>query len=113
MNAPAIMQRAAAGLGNVTVDSDAYRRRRDMLMEGLSGAGYEFTKPQGTFYLFCKSPIADDVKFARHLLSYNVLVVPGSGFGRAGYFRIAYCVSEELIKKAIPKFKEAINSLPE
>ncbi|MDY6968723.1 MAG: pyridoxal phosphate-dependent aminotransferase [Spirochaetota bacterium] len=111
VNAPAVIQRVVAELNDVTVDAEIYKRRRDILMDGLSSAGYDFIKPDGSFYLFCKSPIDDDVEFVRHLQKYNVLVVPGSGFGTPGYFRISYCISEDVIKRAIPKFKEAIESL--
>ena len=111
VNAPAVIQRVVAELNDVTVDAEIYKRRRDILMDGLSSAGYDFIKPDGSFYLYCKSPIDDDVEFVRHLQKYNVLVVPGSGFGTPGYFRISYCISEDVIKRAIPKFKEAIESL--
>jgi aspartate aminotransferase len=47
----------------------------------------------------------------KHLQKYNVLVVPGTGFGGPGYFRIAYCVGENVISRSIPKFKEALEAL--
>jgi len=53
----------------------------------------------------------DDVAFAAHLQKYNVLVVPGVGFGAPGYFRIAYCVSEDVIERSIPRFREAMEAL--
>jgi aspartate aminotransferase len=110
VNAPALMQRIVALLNDAKVDVNIYKKRRDIFMEGLKTAGYIFSEPEGAFYLFCKSPDKDDVKFVRHLQKYNVLVVPGAGFGGPGYFRIAYCVSEKVIEKAIPKFKEALDS---
>lgn len=110
VNAPAIMQRIVAKLNDVAVNVSIYKRRRDLLMVGLKEAGYEFSEPEGAFYLFCKAPGGDDVKFVRYLQKYNILAVPGVGFGGPGYFRIAYCVSEKVIEKAIPKFKEAITS---
>ena len=111
VNAPALMQRAAARLGEVKVDVNAYKKRRDLFCDGLKAAGYDFTKPEGAFYIFCKSPMKDDVAFAAHLQKYNVLVVPGVGFGAPGYFRIAYCVSEDVIERSIPRFKEAMEAL--
>jgi aspartate aminotransferase len=111
VNAPALMQKAVAGLTGISVDINAYRKRRDRLMEGLKAAGYEFAMPEGAFYIFCKSPIADDVAFTKHLIKYNILSVPGVGFGGPGYFRLAYCVPESVITRAIPKFREAIESI--
>lgn len=110
VNAPALMQRVVADLSDVTVDVGLYQSRRDQLAEGLKEAGYEFNEPEGAFYIFCKSPVDDDVAFVRHLQKYNILVVPGSGFGGPGYFRIAYCVSENVIRKALPEFAKALKS---
>jgi aspartate aminotransferase len=111
VSAPALMQRLVARLSRISVDVSAYKRRRDLLIEGLGDAGYQYVVPQGAFYLFCKSPIEDDVEFVRYLQRYNILVVPGSGFGGPGYFRIAYGVPERVIEKAIPRFKEALIDL--
>ncbi len=110
VNAPALMQRAVALLIEAAVDIDAYRRRRDLLVNGLYGAGYNFPKPSGAFYVFCKSPASDDVAFVRHLLRFNILAVPGVGFAGPGYFRLAYCVSEDVISGSLPKFKEALQT---
>jgi len=111
VNAPALMQRIVAELGDVLVDVAAYKRRRDIFIEGLGSAGYDLTPPEGAFYIFCKSPIEDDVSFIRHLQKYNILAVPGSGFGGPGYFRLAYCVPEDMIERSIPKFRLALEEL--
>ncbi|MBP7734776.1 MAG: pyridoxal phosphate-dependent aminotransferase [Spirochaetes bacterium] len=111
VNAPALMQRIVAQLTDVTVDITPYRKRRDLLADGLKSAGYSFPMPEGAFYIYCKSPLADDVAFIQHLQKFNVLAVPGSGFGGPGYFRMAYCVPEDVIKRSIPKFKEAMDKL--
>ncbi len=111
VNSPALMQRTVSKLLDVSVNVEMYKKRRDLLMEGLRQAGYSFIKPEGAFYIFCKSPVPDDVEFVKHLQKFNVLVVPGSGFGGPGYFRIAYCVSENVINRAIPRFKEALDSI--
>jgi aspartate aminotransferase len=110
VNAPALMQRIVSELNEAAVDVDIYKKRRDIFMSGLRDAGYEFNEPEGAFYLFCKAPGGDDVKFVKHLQKYNVLVVPGVGFGGPGYFRIAYCISEDVIERSIPKFKEALST---
>jgi len=110
VNAPALMQRVVAELTEVSVDVEIYKRKRDLFIEGLSSAGYDYVKPEGAFYIFCKSPSDDDVDFVKHLQKYNILAVPGVGFGGPGYFRLAYCVPEDTIKNSIPKFKEALES---
>jgi aspartate aminotransferase len=70
--------------------------------------GYEMIKPQGAFYFFPKSPIKDELEFIKILYSKNILTVPGRGFGRSGYFRIAYCVAQSVIERSLEGFKEAI-----
>jgi aspartate aminotransferase len=107
VNAPALMQRVVQHLQGTCVDVRVYQARRDRFCQGLAEAGYEFIKPQGAFYLFPKSPIPDDVAFVRLLQEENILVVPGSGFGGPGYFRIAYCVDEQTIESAMPGFARA------
>ena len=111
VNANALMQRVVARLAGVKVDVDVYQRRRDLLCDALGPMGYEFHRPQGAFYLFPKSPTPDDAEFCDLLLKQNVIVVPGSGFGRAGYFRISYAVKEEVIERSLPAFQRAIKGL--
>jgi aspartate aminotransferase len=108
VNAPALMQRVVAEVQGATVDTAAYARKRDLLCEGLDAAGYEFNKPAGAFYLFPKSPDPDEVAFVKLLQEERILVVPGRGFGAPGYFRIAYCCSDDTIRNAIPGFRRAI-----
>ena len=98
------MQRIVANLQHVAVNVKIYQKKRDLLCKGLAKAGYQFTKPQGAFYLFVKSPIPDDVKFVQMLLQKNILVVPGSGFGCPGYFRIAFCVDDATIVNSMDGF---------
>jgi aspartate aminotransferase len=108
VNAPALMQRAISHLLEVSVDMSIYQKKRDMLYEGLVSAGYELVKPEGAFYLFPKTPIEDDVAFVRELQEENILTVPGSGFGGPGHFRIAYCVSDEVIERSLPGFERVM-----
>ena len=108
VNAPALVQRTIPFLLEDSVDISLYRQKRDMLCDGLAPFGYDFTKPEGTFYLFPRTPIEDDVAFVTALQEENILTVPGSGFGGPGHFRIAYCVSDKVIEKAMPGFERVI-----
>jgi aspartate aminotransferase len=108
VNAPALMQRVVACMQGMSVEISEYARKREMLCNGLAGFGYEFIKPPGTFYLFPRSPIPDDVEFTAALKDERVLVVPGSGFDGPGYFRIAFCVDDDVIKNSMPSFERAI-----
>lgn len=111
VNAPALMQRVIAKLQGAHVDVEEYRRKRDLLCDGLSSLGYRFQKPEGAFYLFVRSPIEDDVAFVKELLKERIITVPGSGFGGPGYFRIAYCVGDKTITNAMDGFRKVIERL--
>lgn len=105
-NAPALAQKAAADAINASVDIDDYREKRDFLYENLTKLGFEMVEPNGTFYLFPKSLLEDDVEFVqRAAREYNILLVPGSGFGCPGYFRMSYCADFDMIKKSLPAFE--------
>jgi len=107
VNAPALMQRTIQDLQGVSVDVKFYQEKRDMISEGLERIGYRFERPKGAFYLFVQSPIDDDVRFVQALQEELILTVPGSGFGCAGYFRIAFCVDDDTIVRALPGFERA------
>ena len=104
VNAPAIMQYVIARLQGSSVDASIYQRKRDLLCGMLKDLGYSFVLPEGAFYLFPRSPIDDDVQFVQDLLQEQILVVPGTGFGRSGHFRIAYCVNDAVITGAADGF---------
>jgi aspartate aminotransferase len=108
VNAPALMQRVVACMQGMSVDIGEYKRKRDLLCDGLSEAGYTFITPPGAFYLFPRTPIADDVAFVRDLQQELILVVPGSGFAGPGHFRIAFCVDDQTIVNAMPGFKKVM-----
>lgn len=106
VNAPALMQRLVAGLQRESVDVGAYQRKRDLLYDRLTGLGFRMVKPGGGFYLFPQSPLADDVAFVRLAQQHRILLVPGAGFGAPGYFRIAYCFDEAMIRRSLPAWEK-------
>ena len=110
VNAPALMQHVVRNLQGVSVDPDYYQRKRDFMHTALSEMGYDTVKPQGAFYLYPKAPIEDDVAFTRDLLQWNVLVVPGRGFGTPGYFRISYCVEDWVLEGAVEGLAKAVSA---
>ena len=106
VNAPSLQQRVIKRCVGQVADLEFYRKNRDTLYEGLAEAGLSCVKPDGAFYLWVKTPIADENEFAERAKKYLLLTVPGSAFGCSGYIRLSYCVSPEMIQTAIPKFKE-------
>ncbi len=108
VNAPSLFQQAAARVLGAAVDVSSYRRRRDLMAAVLDDAGYQFTLPEGAFYLFPKSPVADDVRFTRLLKEERILVSPGRAFGVPGCFRISYAVPEAVIAGSREGFRRAL-----
>ncbi len=108
VNAPALMQRVVAELQDASVDTTIYARRKDLLCTILSEAGFSFTPPKGAFYVFPKTPLADDVQFVSLLQEERILTVPGIGFGSPGHMRIAFCVPDEVIARSAEGFKRAV-----
>ncbi|MBM7869558.1 aspartate aminotransferase [Clostridium pascui] len=106
VNAPGLFQKVVCDSLGAKIDIEEYKKRRDFLYENLTRIGFECVKPQGAFYLFPKALIDDDVEFVKRALKYNLLLVPGSGFGCPGYFRISYCVQFDMIENSISAFEK-------
>jgi len=106
VNAPALMQHAVRRLQAVSISITEYQRKRDFLYDNLTRMGYSMLKPQGAFYMFPKTPIADDIAFIRELQQELVLTVPGQGFGTPGHFRISYCVDDRTIEGSLTGFRK-------
>ena len=106
VNAPSLIQRAVAKVIDEQTDIDYYNRNRELLYGSLKEYGFECIKPEGAFYLFVKSPVADEKEFCNKAKAYNILMVPGSSFACPGYVRIAFCVAYETIERSLPSFKK-------
>lgn len=106
VNSPSLIQRVVMKCVDEKTDLSIYDKNRKLLYNSLIEYGFECTKPQGAFYLFLKSPIENDKEFCQKAKELNLLFVPGSSFACPGYVRIAYCVKTEMIKRALPAFKE-------
>ena len=105
------MQRALKRCIGAEVDLSYYDTNRKTLYDALIKAGYECIYPDGAFYLFVKSPIADEKEFCQMAKKYNILIVPGSAFGCPGFFRISYCVSKETVLGSIAGFEKVIKEI--
>lgn len=106
VNAPALMQRLVAQLQKASVDVAEYKQKRDLLYNHLTALGFRMVKPGGGFYLFPESPLADDIAFVQKAQEHNILLVPGTGFGAPGYFRIAYCIEQDVIERSLPAWTQ-------
>ena len=106
---PTLIQLTIARCADETPDLAAYDENRQLLYRELTAMGYQCAKPDGAFYLFVKAPGGDDVAFCeRAKREHNLLVVPGTGFECPGYVRLSYCVSNGMIRRSLPAFRELI-----
>ena len=110
INAPAIWQWVMLDAADLAVDAAPYEHKRNVLCDALAKIGYEVQRPEGSFYIFLKTPIADDIAFTRYLADEGVLAVPGIGFGRSGYIRLSLTIPLDRIEKSIGGFERAFLS---
>jgi aspartate aminotransferase len=110
VNAPALWQLVMAEAADACVDTSLYQHKRDVFCAGLAAAGYDVRKPEGGYYIFLKTPIADDVAFVGLLVKQGVLAVPGTGFGRGGYIRLSMTVPLDTIERSLPAFQRALQA---
>lgn len=101
-----IIQQAVADVVDVTSDLSIYETNMNILYDKLVELGFEVVKPGGTFYIFPKCLEEDSQHFCEVAKSLDLLLVPSDTFGVKGYFRIAYCVTTDFVKRSLPKFEE-------
>ena len=108
---PTLIQKVIELCAEERPDLVAYDENRNLLYNSLREMGYECAKPDGAFYLFVKAPNGDANAFSEKAkLDHNLLVVPADGFGCPGFFRLSYCVSNDMIRRSLPAFKAMIES---
>ena len=104
VNAQSLIQKAVARCLDEKTDVSFYDENRKMLYDGLTNLGFTCIKPEGAFYLWVKSPVANEEEFVEEGKKLHLLMVKGSAFGCGGFVRLAYCVSHETIKNSLPAF---------
>lgn len=105
INAPSLFQLVAQQCLYEETDMETYDKNRQLLYNSLTEMGFECVKPQGAFYLFLKSPTADEKEFVREAKKHNLILVSATTFGCPGYVRLAYCVPYDMIERSLPAFK--------
>lgn len=110
VNAPSLFQQVTSLCCDMTSDLSVYEKNCKLLVGALREMGYHVAQPGGAFYLFPRSLEPDDMAFSERAKQFDLLLVPGSGFGAPGHFRLAYCVQTEMIERALPKFQALADS---
>lgn len=109
VNAPVSAQRIIARYGERPVQMSRYRAIARLMISNLRAIGYELPDPDGGFYLFPRSPIADDLAFIEILKENFILATPGRGFGAPGRFRLALTIEYDRAEKSIAGFERAMS----
>lgn len=104
--APSFFQHLIARCDGMTADLSVYRRNKELLVNSLREMGYHCVEPGGTFYLFPRTLEPDDAAFSERAKKYDLLLVPGSGFGCPGHVRLSFCVPTERIQRSLPAFEK-------
>jgi aspartate aminotransferase len=104
--AATLMQLTIGRCIDETSDLSVYERNKELLYRELLADGFSCVEPGGTFYMFPRSLEPDDFAFCEKAKKLDLLFVPGSIFGCPGHFRIAYCVPEEKVRRALPKIRQ-------
>jgi aspartate/methionine/tyrosine aminotransferase len=101
--APQPVQWAGAVAMDVDISEQtaAYHRKRDLIVEGLSDL-YEIANPRGAFYVFPKAPWGTGSEFVNKAIENRLLVIPGKVFSQQDtHFRISYAASNEVIERGM------------
>jgi aspartate aminotransferase len=111
INAPAIWQWVVAEAPDAAVDIAQYQAKRDLLCDALQSAGYDAPHPQGSYYVFPRTPIPADIEFIGILQEEGILAVPGSGFGRPGHMRLSLTIPLPDLERSLAGFARAIHKV--
>lgn len=104
VNAPGLFQRVCAECADITADINIYETNKNILVKGLRDLGFHVVEPEGTFYMFPRTLESDDIAFCEKAKEFNLLIVPGTGFGCPGHTRISYCVPTERAQRSLEAF---------
>lgn len=108
--APSMLQKLLPRVLEKTADIEIYDTNRKLLLSELTSYGYTVVKPDGAFYLFVKTLEPDANAFCERAKKFDLLLVPSDSFGCGGFVRIAYCVTTEQVKRALPAFRALAES---
>ena len=97
-----LIQMAVERCLDVTSDLSVYETNMNLIYDELIALGFTVVKPDGTFYIFPKALEDDAVAFCMKAKEYDLILVPSDSFGVSGYFRMAYCIDTDKVKRSIP-----------
>lgn len=106
----AMVQLAVAQAIQYTADLSVYETNMNLLYDELTALGFTVVRPGGTFYIFPKALEEDAVAFCEKAKKYDLILVPGDSFGCPGYFRMAYCIDTEKVKRSLAAIRRFVET---
>lgn len=108
---PSIIQHAVAKVCHMTADLSVYETNMNIIYSTLKELGFTVVKPDGTFYIMPKALEEDSVAFCKKAKDYDLIFVPADGFGAPGYFRMAYCIDTDKVKRAMDRLRQFVGEV--
>ena len=105
---PSIIQLAVSEVLGLTADLSVYETNMNILYDELKSLGFEVTRPGGTFYIFPKALEEDSVAFCNKAKEYDLILVPADSFGAPGFFRMAYCIDTDKVKRSLEALRRFV-----
>ena len=105
-----LFQRAVAECLEETSDLSVYETNMELIYDELKALGFTVYKPDGTFYIFPKALEKDAKVFCQKAMKYDLALVPGDSFGCPGYFRMAYCIETEKVRRSFVAFEKFVST---
>ncbi|MCR4903099.1 MAG: pyridoxal phosphate-dependent aminotransferase [Butyrivibrio sp.] len=105
---PSIIQQAVARVCNLTSDLSVYETNMNIIYDKLMELGFTCVRPGGTFYIFPKALEESSIEFCNKAKKYDLIFVPGDGFGAPGFFRMAYCIDTDKVKRAMERLEDFV-----
>ena len=85
---------------------EAFRQRRDMLVDLFADHGTEVPVPDGAFYMMLPVDSDDQAWCEGAIEEAHVATVPGSAFGTPGYARLSYAASEKRLREGVERLAD-------
>lgn len=105
---PSIIQLAVAEVIDKTAELSVYETNMNLIYNELIELGFTCVKPDGTFYIFPKALEEDSIAFCNKALKYDLILVPADTFGAPGFFRMAYCIDTDKVKRSLPALRKFV-----
>lgn len=104
------VQMAVARVLEDTSDLSVYETNMNLIYDELINLGFNVVRPDGTFYIFPQALEEDAVEFCQKAKKYDLILVPSDSFGVKGYFRMAYCIDTDKVRRSLEALRRFVQA---